>query len=263
MDDIEIRRTECVCYPRSGHGLLQKILTRYFGPETLVYCESYRDPHRMLDHDPETNYQKNHDLELNTPIRDDRQYLVQIRYPIESIVSWYRLACEQDGMEDAPAVWTSFAIQKASFWMGFYRRWVLDHVPRRLIVNYADLVDEPVGTVTRVVRFLGDDAPDRARIEASCAAEGVARRSFVRAFKYYGPAFFSLFKGLFASVPGVDIARDELVVPGGDDDALGRAVAEAVLALRRSGHDLAVLADTLAELKSARPLPPVPALASA
>ena len=245
-----IERTECVTFPRSGHGLLQKLLHRYYRDGELVYCESYADPERMLDNDPRTNFQKNHDLELETPVRDDRQYLVQIRFPVESIVSWYGLACERDGLVDAPASWTSFAIQKASFWMGFYRKWVMEHVPQRLVVNYADLVGEPVVTLRRVVEFLGEASPDVERLRECCAAERVERRSFTRSFKYYGPGFFSMFKGLFAAVPGVDVERDELVVPSDGGGALPETVAEAVLELRRSGAGLADLANRLSEVKA-------------
>lgn len=246
----ELRRTECVTFPRSGHGLLQKLLHRYFEEGELVYCESYADPERMLDHDPRTNFQKNHDLELGTPIKDDRQYLVQIRYPIESIVSWYQLACEREGLPDSPGSWTNFAVQKASFWMGFYRKWVMEQVPRRRVVNYADLVERPVETMESIVAFLGASEPDLDLIRRCCDDEQVGRRSFTRSFKYYGPGFFALFRGLFAAVPGVDVTRDELVVPAAEQSGLPRAVGDAIVELRRSGVGLTTLADRLSEIKT-------------
>ncbi|NNF44441.1 MAG: hypothetical protein HKO59_09580 [Phycisphaerales bacterium] len=212
--DGEIRRTECMTFPRSGHGLLQKLLTAYFGEERLGYCESYGNPHAMFEFDPRTRFQKNHDLDLATP-RDqpDRQYLVQIRYPIESLVSWFTLACETNDRTDAAASWINFAFEKTAFWMRFYRKWVLDPLPDRLVVNYADLVDDPVTTLADVIEFLGEDAPDRERVASVCERVGIARRNAIRAFKYYGPDFFQLLEGFYAAVPGVDVRAGTLRVP--------------------------------------------------
>lgn len=207
-----IHRTQCVSFPRSGHHLLERLLHSYFGDERWRYCESYEDSGRTLDNDPETNFEKTHDLDLATEARDDRHYLVQIRYPIESLVSWYRWSCDRQGAEDSPGAWVNFAIQRSAFWMMFYRKWVLNHVPNRLIVNYADLVGAPAETVMRVVQFLGDDAPDRTRIEAICDAADIGVKHHFRGFKHYGPEFFNMLRWLYAAVPGVDIESDTLTV---------------------------------------------------
>ncbi|MCP3905646.1 MAG: sulfotransferase domain-containing protein [Planctomycetes bacterium] len=237
-----LTRTECLTYPRSGHTLLQRLLRHYFDDE-LVYCEQYSRPGGTLDRDAETNFQKNHDFQLDTPIRDDRQYLVQVRYPIDSIVSWFKMSCAEGRTDDTPEAWMMFAVGKASFWMHFYRKWVLDHVPGRLIVNYDDLVEHPVHTVTGVVKFLGDETPDIERIERICDDEGVARKNYYTGFRYYGPAVFGLLKGLFAAVPGVDLTTDRLVVPGAAEaDAV---VPAAVTDLRRAAAELEGIADRL------------------
>jgi len=234
-------RTECLTFPRSGHTLLQRLLRSYFG-EDFVYCEQYSRPEGTLDRDPDTNFQKNHDFELETPIRRDRHYLVQVRYPLDSIVSWFKLSCSEGKTADTPQAWTWFAVEKASFWMQFYRKWVLDHVPGRLIVNYEDLVEHPVQTVTSVVEFLGGETPNVARIEEICGTEGIARKNYYTGFRYYGPAVFGLLKGLFAAVPGVDLAADRLVIQGqGADESVPEALAD----LRRTAAELEGIADRL------------------
>lgn len=239
-----IQRTENICFPRSGHGLLRNLLQGYFGAD-FVYCEAYFDGEHTLDYDDATNYQKNHDLELITPVRDDRQYLVQVRYPIESLISWFKFNCAHGREQDTPVAWTNFAIQKAAFWMRFYRKWVLDDVRNRLVVNYADLVDDPVETLASTVRFLGDEDPDRARLEAACAAEDVRRRNTIGAFKYYGPAFFDVLRGLFAAVPGVDPVSDTLSVSTDDIDPARRAASRAIRFLTDTSRDLDQLANEL------------------
>jgi hypothetical protein len=234
-------RTECMTFPRSGHTLLQRLLRGYFGDE-FVYCEQYSRPEGTLDRDAVTNFQKNHDFELDTPVRGDRQYLVQVRYPLDSLVSWFKLSCSEQKTEDSPQAWTMFAVEKASFWMRFYRKWVLDHVPGRLVVNYEDLVERPVETVTSVVSFLGGETPDADRIAAVCSSERIARQNYYTGFRYYGPAVFGVLKGLFAAVPGVDLARDRLVIPGGE---IEDPRPEAVSTLRRAAAELEAIADRL------------------
>ncbi|UCD74853.1 MAG: hypothetical protein JSV91_13835 [Phycisphaerales bacterium] len=248
-----IRRTECMTFPRSGHHLLQGLLSRYFCEQDFVYCEMYTDPEHVLDLDDQTNFQKNHDLELTTPIRDDRQYLVQIRYPIESIVSWYRSNCDKNQVADSPGAWTNFAIERVAFWMCFYRKWVLDYVPDRLIVNYADLVEHSTVTLEAVVRFLGDEQPDPERIEECCKAAEIGRKNYFPAFKYYGSGFFGLLRKLFSAVPGIDIVNDELIVPGGmvGPGASEQGPREVVMDLRRAGEHLLALAERLSEIQSA------------
>jgi hypothetical protein len=240
-------------FPRSGHGLLHRLLDRYFDSGALAYCEMYDDPRRRMEAEPRTNFQKNHDFDLDTPVRADRQYLVQVRAPIESIVSWYLYACDRGLVADARDAWKIWAVEKASFWMRFYRRWVLDDVPRRLVVNYADLVAAPEVTLARVVRFLADEAPDAARIAASCRAEPIARRADVRDFRHYGASFFATLAGLFAAVPGIDHVHGRLTVPGrGPEDPLRRAADRGAVRMRALAAELVEIAGSLAAASAAR-----------
>lgn len=232
-----VHRTECVSFPRSGHHLLEGLLLRYYGEQGMRYCEQYAHPERRLDLDPETRFQKNHDFDLDTPIRRDRRYLVQIRYPLDSLVSLFKLNVTQAGIPDNGANWTNFAINKTGYWMRFYKKWVLDHVDGRLVVNYADLVDRPEAMLTAVVRFLGESEPDLGRIREACAAEPIQVRNDYKCFKHYGAQFFALLKDHFCAVPGVDVAHDRLVLPESVDPLRGqlaqdlRAAAESLRAL--------------------------------
>lgn len=213
MDMAELlHRTECLTFPRSGHTLLHRLLSDYFVDGELHYCEMYDEPEKVLDRDPTTNFQKNHDLQLATPIRDDRQYLVQIRYPIDTIISWYKMACKAN-ISDAPQAWMECAFEVSSLWLRFYRKWVLSPVPNRLIVNYSDLVAQPVETLERTIDFLGCTNPDRSRIVRCCVDADIRPRTHYRKFKYYGPRFFCTFKGLYATTPGVDTDNDQLTIP--------------------------------------------------
>lgn len=208
-----IRRTECICFPRSGHTLLNQLLQAYSHEGDLEYCVIGDGTDRTFDTVESANFQKNHDFGLAAPIRDDAQYLVQVRYPIESLVSWFRMRCDKGASEDTPEAWTKFAVEQTAFWMGFYRKWIMTDVPRRFILNYADLVARPVESLTSVLEFLSDETVDQERVAAVCAAADVSRRHQVRTFKYYGPHFFGLLRSLFTAVPGVDVQAETLTIP--------------------------------------------------
>lgn len=140
--------TECVSFPRSGHHALVDVLRVYFGDD-LVYGEIYRDETATLGAgSPPVNYQKNHDFKLDTnPAATDRQYLVQIRNPIESLESW-EVHDRRVGHNSDPAE------TRVDFWAAFVKKWIFADVPRRLVVWYEDLVDAPVETCVAAIQFL-------------------------------------------------------------------------------------------------------------
>ena len=156
----------------------------------------YGEPEKTFGNDPDTNFQKNHDLDLETPLRGDRQYLVQIRYPLQSIVSWFKYKVSLGELRDAPDEWVNFALQQSAYWCRFYRKWVMNPVPGRMILNYADLIESPQESLTKVVGFLGETAPDAARIESCVEAEGVVRKNDYRNFKFYGGGLFQAAQGI-------------------------------------------------------------------
>lgn len=140
--------TECLSYPRSGHHALVDVLRGYFG-DNFVYGEIYRDPAATLGSlTPPVNYQKNHDFELQTiPVSTDRQYLVQVRNPLESIESW-EIHDRRVGHISEPAE------VRVDFWAAFVKKWVFADIPNRLVVWYEDLVGAPVETCVAVIQFL-------------------------------------------------------------------------------------------------------------
>lgn len=147
-----IRRTECMTYPRSGHHLLEGLLRPIYGSD-FHYSEFYEDD-RHLDTHPETNVQKNHDFGLTARNdKDDRQYIVQVRTPIESLTSYYLF--EYRNQEKTKASWEAFAMTQAVVWADFYTKWVVEPCPRpRLVLKYSDLVWKPRETLARVAEFL-------------------------------------------------------------------------------------------------------------
>lgn len=174
-----IHPTECVSYPRSGHHGLVDVLRAYFA-DAFVYCESYDTPEKKLGlpGGALTNFQKNHDFELSTPVLPDRQYLIQIRHPLQAIESWDEL----DRRAGYPAQPQE---NKLGFWTAFVNKWVLAPIPRRLVVDYADLVERPTSTMVSVIQFLiHHQRVDMELLERSLARFPLVRRPPLKPTRY-------------------------------------------------------------------------------
>jgi hypothetical protein len=170
-----IVRTENICYPRSGHHLLVNILARYFD-DSLKYCEYYSDEKHRMDVCPETNYQKNHDFRLTTPVLSDRKYVVQIREPFEAITSHYELEVSLGKIRPAEFDKKEYLTRKFKYFSEFCQKWVIDDVPNRLIITYRELTDTPFAVVSRVIAHITDSsAVDVSRLTKAVRSEAVRR----------------------------------------------------------------------------------------
>lgn len=172
-----MHKTEAITFPRSGHHLLKNILEYYFEGQ-LHYCSLYSDPPEMqLGTSPVTNFQKNHDFELATPVLEDRRYIVQIRDPIDAIESWFhmdrRVGWGGAGLPDYPQ-WKEFCSGKMGYYAKFVDKWVFNHVSNRLIVSYYDLLHRPENTITSVIQHF-------------CGTADISSKRLVEALEKYPP----------------------------------------------------------------------------
>lgn len=145
---------ENMSFPRSGHSYLRALLRAYFGPG-FIYDEDFYGPgvHRK------GHFMKNHDFDLDIPIRDDRVYLVQVRDPFDCFHSWHKMTIPRDGIPDTIEVFREISRSKLDYWSGFVRKWVFSEIPNRMILNYRDLVNLPQQSLEKVVRLFGEQ-PD-------------------------------------------------------------------------------------------------------
>lgn len=152
-----------VSFPRSGHRFLRNILLAYFGSD-LIFYESYSKT--LLNNNPnlswtDANYIKTHDFDLmgksilmdKFPI--NRKYLIQIRKPLDSIISWYEFSLRtQEGIVDSKANWLIFLESKLIYWKKFYDLWIKPQTNDSCLVLYDDLHSFTLKTVTRVIQFI-------------------------------------------------------------------------------------------------------------
>ncbi len=183
-----IIKTEAITFPRSGHHLLKNILEHYFDG-SLHHCSVHEDPADLrLGVHPLTNFQKNHDFELDTDIAYDRKYLVQVRNPIDAVESWIRLIQRVGtGEPILPdyTVWQLVSLSKLRYWINFVEKWVYTFVPNRLVVSYHDLLNRPESAVTSVIQHLRG----KAEVNGSRLAEALNKYP-PRPQLTGGPAFY-------------------------------------------------------------------------
>ncbi len=210
----EIRRTVVATFPRSGHHLLERLVRGCYPAGAVSYCDVHQEPGRRLSACPATNLQKTHDLENDEPVSAAYQHLVQVRYPLESLASWYTMAVKANELPDTIEAWRGYAQMTSIMWLRFWKKWVLGPVPKRMIVEYAALMDDPAGTMRRVVDFLGGPAVSDGTIAGVVEAEGVRPRRAFGDFKYADDPFTEQLAGYFRSMPGVDVGAGRLDLSG-------------------------------------------------
>jgi len=179
-------KTENICFPRSGHRMLLRVLKVYFGDE-LKNCDVYND--QIMTNRNDFNYQKNHDLDLKTPILNNRNYLVQIRDPMSSIVSHYLLEIKTTGLQDSIEAWKHFAKVKMRYWVNFYKKWILSDIEKRIIIDYDPFLNSPLIHLEKIVVFLGG-IWDINKGKESIGKFDLNKKNDYKKFKYYDEVFF-------------------------------------------------------------------------
>lgn len=254
--DVTFAHASGVSWPRSGHHLLVRLLTGYFGP-AFGYCEFYNVKpslkeipvccgQRPCAHADRIALSKDHDFELDRPQIPGQRYLVQYRAFAPSVVSNFELAL-RDGREDSADSFRVFVSAEFSRYLGFTSRWVHSDFANAegiLRVLYEDLVTDPCGILAEAVAYLAPGhAPQVSRIRAvvravdaqrvadrrieTLARAGVHASRRVESFRHYDPA-------LFAQIEALRLPRD--AVRARFRALLGREPAEANM-LRFQGFE--------------------------
>lgn len=222
------RRLLGVSVPRSGHTYLAALLREAL-QDDLFYCEAYtpEDCCRLL---PCTRgmgtlvaFQKNHDLQLRLDTNiEGVTYLIQYRDPVMAILSEREYMAEVEGASvaqdrDQYAVWLG---RKAAYFHHFWEKWLRTGAESRIVVEYSELLREPVAVLKRILESIGVES-DRMRLDA--AAAGVSGtliaapgakpgRAFVKreaeASEYFDPGLLAGFESaVLGSIPELERFR--------------------------------------------------------
>lgn len=166
-----MNRVESISLPRSGHALTTELLQAYFGP-SFVYSGEWPGPGNWTEG---VHFQKNHDFDLDTPILQDRWYLVQVRDVFDAMWSWQQMTVRQDGVPDTVETFREIFRAKLNYWSRFLEKWVLSDIPNRVILRYRDLVNNPAHSLGVAIQAFGE-TPQCGRVYEAVKSVKIAPR---------------------------------------------------------------------------------------
>jgi hypothetical protein len=160
----------CVSFPRSGNHLLVNFLMMYYSKNIdhwksgsspnnnfrevvnageFVFCEYYKHCRESPCTDPKVNFQKQHDFDLGLPVNEDGKYIVQIREPIATFISYYEWHLKskfpQNKITDSKKEWEIFVGEPLS----------LDDLFKLWKKRYIGRIDLLIASAKAVARRLG------------------------------------------------------------------------------------------------------------
>jgi len=141
-----LRYVAGISWPRSGHHLLVRLMSDYFG-DAFNYCEFYTEHLDCCRQFPCTraksvSFSKNHDFALDVSTAENVPYLVQYRNFFNSVVSEFELHIRVHGADcDTKEEFEKHSVAKARQFKRFRQKWVdCDTRANVLLVPFEDLI---------------------------------------------------------------------------------------------------------------------------
>ncbi|RLA43526.1 MAG: hypothetical protein DRR42_21620 [Gammaproteobacteria bacterium] len=205
---MEMRATQGVSFPRSGHAGIYHIARLYFG-SAFIYCDvnntKYCGCGRVPCINPNRTFAKNHDFELlkhinsdknefsGSPILPTEHYFIQYRNPVPSIASNFNLHLKRWPFHNYRDAWQEFAFKQIRFWCLFVDKWVLNFPSNAnlpLYCSYEALIANPQKRVREILTFLSPDPLDEDRVKTVMQKIPIVPRNSISEFKFNDPVFF-------------------------------------------------------------------------
>lgn len=208
-----MRAVQAVSFPRSGLGLLVRLLSKYFSGDLsfkvsireinfagdFVYCEHYKHCGRIPCSDSRTNFQRSHDFGLRLTIDTEKPYLVLYRKPLDAIISHYEAQfrwgiCRLE--MDTEKFWKRFLKKQLAYYQAFQRKWVTNNWhPNTLYLQYEELVSIPQASLMKVIQLCAPDRKvDSGWLVRVVHSENISEKRSVEHFKYYDKKLFDRLK---------------------------------------------------------------------
>ena len=128
-NNTSLRYVAGVSWPRSGHHLLVRLMSGYFG-ESFNYCEFYSENIDCCRKFPcersrQVTFSKNHDFKREISTEEKTPYLVQYRDFFNSVTSEFELLVKRHGERcDNKAEFTKFSVNRSKHYKEFIEKWV-------------------------------------------------------------------------------------------------------------------------------------------
>lgn len=168
-------------FPRSGHHWLMNMVQDACKLPVGWHCDSH-----LAKSNGSTQVIKTHDFNLD----ESGVSFIQWRDPVECLCSWYELGARDGNWQSSGPHWRHWSIQHIQFAAGFYRKWVVPHLPDAQIVQYWSLCADPALYVERIAKAIGRPLIRNVRAESK---EPRKRGDF----EYYDEEHFELLDRIF------------------------------------------------------------------
>jgi hypothetical protein len=129
-----------ISFPRSGHHAMVTALLYYFNLNGLNYCESYN----CCNSFPCSN---------NRKFENKSYYLIGIRHPVDSIVSWYYLNCRANNVIPNEKEFKMFFKEKLSFYISFIDKWLSPKYENVYVYEYNNFLNSPYKELNKIIDF--------------------------------------------------------------------------------------------------------------
>ncbi len=165
-----------VSWPRSGHHLLDRMLSAYF-------VDGYRHHNSYLDGRPpfcterlvadKLNFSKYHGDDA-LPISGDLRYLIQVRHFIPSTISLFEAHSLYGRVPDTPESFHEFLARRLPLYRSFVADWIVRPAgSNMLLVRYEDLTERTDEQFARILAYMDPvNLPDAGRLESVIASVG-------------------------------------------------------------------------------------------
>lgn len=170
---VALKHVVGVSWPRSGHHLLVRLLSRYLRKD-FIYCMNRTVQEAvgrrkqsccegtLCDNRANVHFCKNHDTRGTVPQVSGQLYLVQYRDFLPAVVSSFECHLKVSNSSDTFDAFKVMSRNRVDRYRAFLDKWVHSNNSgiERLVVRYEDLTSRPEETMIGVLGLFGVDEKD-------------------------------------------------------------------------------------------------------
>lgn len=178
-----------VTYPRSGQTIFEHIMREYFGRENFIYVDSHNFNNMIPCPGENIKCHKTHDFQLDVPKNLNFKYIIRVRHPLESIVSWYRFNFERvypSETKDEKDFFYRFAENKIDFWIKFVNKWIIkNNNPDIEILRYHIFLNDTLKEMSRVIENIFEEKVNKKRLLNVISSYQIEKKNNIYKFKHF------------------------------------------------------------------------------
>jgi hypothetical protein len=182
-----------ITFPRSGQTIFETIMEKYFGDSNFKYADSHgfqdKFPCPLLN----INLHKTHDFKLDVPTTLNYPYIIRIRNPIESIISWYNFNFSTNvwNMSQDDIKWFfKFSNEKIKFWEKFVQKWIINNREQNYYIHkYQDFISDPLEFFSFTIQEIFQEKIDEIKLKDTLDHFKIGKKNTIKDFRHYDQSF--------------------------------------------------------------------------